>query len=96
MIDQGWGERHPLANGWAPIGKFLAEGFMMVYAPRNLEELEVVMRIVGAGMGWASGEKGWVEKAGECARGVALEKELAVKLMEDWADLEKERLRVLK
>ncbi|KAF8448549.1 hypothetical protein BGX38DRAFT_1067071, partial [Terfezia claveryi] len=55
IIDKGWGERHPLANGWAPMGKFLAEGFMLVYAPRNLEEVEVVMRIVGAGMGWASG-----------------------------------------
>jgi len=98
IIDKGWGERHPLANEWAPMGKFLAVGFMLVYAPRNLEEVEVVMRIMGAGMGWASGggEPGWVERAAECTKEVVVEKELAVKAMKDWADMGKERGRVLK
>lgn len=96
VIDKGWGERHPLANGWEPMGKFLAEGFMIIYAPRNLEEIETVMRIVGAGIGWKSGgANGWVERAAKCAREVVVEKESAGKTMEDWADLEKERLRVM-
>ena len=70
---------------------------MLVYAPRNLEEVEVVMRIVGAGMGRASGgEMGWVDRAAECTKGVVVDKELAVKAMKDWADLGKERERVLK
>ena len=99
VIDKGWGERHPLALGW-PMKTFLPEGYMLLYAPRTPEEVEVLMRIVGAGMGWAmGGEKGWVDKAGECARQVCkLGQKDAVQakeIMEQCGDMEKERLRVI-
>jgi phospholipase/carboxylesterase len=44
-IDRGWGELHPLAPG-----------AMMVFGPRNREELEVVWRLVRASYRWARGE----------------------------------------
>ena len=49
-------ERHPLAKGgWC--SRFVPQGFVMVYAPRSKEEVEVVMEIIKAGVGWISGEK---------------------------------------
>lgn len=97
VIDKGWGERHPLAIGWRT---FLPEGYMLLYAPRTAQEVEVLMKIVGAGMGWATGgEKGWVDRAGECAREVCKmgqrDSVLAKEMIEQWGDMEKERLRVI-
>ena len=98
VIDKGWGERHPLALGWQSA--FLPEGFTLLYAPRTAEEVEVLMRIVGAGMGWATGgEKGWVDRAGECAREVCKigqkEAVLVEEMVEQWGDMEKERLKII-
>lgn len=56
VIDAGWGERHPLAVGWHGYGKFLNESFVLVYAPRNEDEVKTVVEIVKAAMGWVSGE----------------------------------------
>jgi len=48
VLEAGWGERHPLARGgW--FEKFVPEGFVMVYAPRREEEVDVLVRIVEAG-----------------------------------------------
>jgi hypothetical protein len=48
VLEAGWGERHPLARGgW--FEKFVPEGFVMVYAPRGEEDVEVLVRIVRAG-----------------------------------------------
>jgi len=48
VLEAGWGERHPLARGgW--FEKFVPEGFVMVYAPRGEEDVEVLVRIVEAG-----------------------------------------------
>ena len=97
VIDKGWGERHPLALGW-PVRTFLPEGYMLLYAPRTVEEVEILMRIVGAGMGWAmGGEKGWVNRAGDCAREVCKigQKDIMPEMMEQWGDMEKERLMVI-
>ena len=47
VIEAGWGQMFPL--------KFVNKGWTMVYAPRNDEELEVVERIVNAGVGWVTG-----------------------------------------
>jgi hypothetical protein len=48
VLEAGWGERHPLARGgW--FEKFVPEGFVMVYAPRGEEDVEVLLRIVEAG-----------------------------------------------
>ena len=54
VLERGWGERHPLARGgW--FERFVPEGFVMVYAPRDAWEVEVVMRITKAAAGYVRG-----------------------------------------
>lgn len=54
VLSQAWGERHPLSSGgW--LTRFVPLGFVMVYAPRNQEEVEVVMEIVKAAVWWVGG-----------------------------------------
>lgn len=56
VLEQGWGQRHPLAKGgW--LAKFVPREFLMIYAPRNMEECEVIARIVEAAAWWVTGEK---------------------------------------
>jgi hypothetical protein len=47
VIEAGWGERFPL--------KSVKSGWIMVYAPRNEDELDVVEEIVKAGIAWLTG-----------------------------------------
>jgi len=47
VIAAGWGQRSPLP--------FVRSGWTMVYAPRNDEEMDVVERIVKAGVAWITG-----------------------------------------
>jgi hypothetical protein len=54
MIENGWGERHPLAKGgW--FRRFVPREFVLIYAPRTEKELDVVMQIVAASVWWVSG-----------------------------------------
>ncbi|KAK8196230.1 hypothetical protein BKA81DRAFT_305280 [Phyllosticta paracitricarpa] len=54
VIERGWGERHPLARGgW--LTRFVPQHFLMVYAPRDEAEMDVVERIVKASVWWVSG-----------------------------------------
>jgi hypothetical protein len=54
VLQQAWGERHPLSTGgW--LSRFVPAGFVMVYAPRDEEELENVMGIVKAAVWWVGG-----------------------------------------
>jgi len=54
VLSQAWGERHPLSSGgW--LARFVPPGFVMVYAPRNEEEIENVRRIVAAAVWWVGG-----------------------------------------
>jgi hypothetical protein len=54
MIAHGWGERHPLARGgWCR--RFVPREFVLVYAPRNEDEVEVMTKIIAAGIWWVSG-----------------------------------------
>lgn len=46
VLETGWGERHPLAGVF--FNRFLPRGFVMVYAPHNEDEIELVLRIVWA------------------------------------------------
>jgi hypothetical protein len=63
VIERGWGERHPLArewrNGlWVWVGRFWApvpSGLVMLYAPRDKEELQVVEEITKAAVRWIGG-----------------------------------------
>lgn len=55
VLENGWGERHPLARGgW--MKAYVPREFVMVYAPRDEVELDVVCRIVEAAGFWVSGE----------------------------------------
>ena len=51
VISRGWGERHPLAGR----GPWVPKGFMMVYAPRNVEEVDVATDIIKASGWWVGG-----------------------------------------
>ena len=51
VISNGWGERHPLAGR----GPWVPNGFTMVYAPRNGNEVEILIEIVRAAGWWVGG-----------------------------------------
>lgn len=53
VLERGWGERHPLARGgW--FERFVPAGLVLVYAPREVGEVGVVLGIVGAAVRWGS------------------------------------------
>ncbi|PLB43727.1 hypothetical protein P170DRAFT_430758 [Aspergillus steynii IBT 23096] len=63
LVERGWGQRHPLAweeDGWARRWlcgrRFVPAGFVMVYAPRDEREVQVVMEVVRAAGWWVCGE----------------------------------------
>jgi phospholipase/carboxylesterase len=49
LIAKGWGVAHPLA------GVRLTPGMLMLFGPRDADELEVVTGVVAAGHAWATG-----------------------------------------
>ena len=49
LIAKGWGVAHPLA------GVRLTPGMVMLFGPRDTDELEVVTGVVAAGHAWATG-----------------------------------------
>ena len=56
VLQTGWGERHPLSRGitwwWrAPVPR----GFMIIYGPRDISELQQVKKIIRAATWWVSG-----------------------------------------
>jgi len=56
VLEKGWGERHPLARGgW--MAAYVPREFIMVYAPRNKSELDVVCQIIEAAGFWVTGQK---------------------------------------
>jgi hypothetical protein len=52
-VDSGWAEQHPVAR----LG-LIGEGAVMLYAPRDDEELEVIEQLVGISHRYARGELG--------------------------------------
>ncbi|OOG00958.1 hypothetical protein ASPCADRAFT_125961 [Aspergillus carbonarius ITEM 5010] len=75
VIERGWGQRHPLTreSWWWCYLRTVPTGFVMVYAPRNREELETVLEIIRAAAWWVSGEeltRGEGEKEGTREGGV--------------------------
>lgn len=50
VIEKGWGERHPLSGVSNIIP--LPKEYLIIYAPRDEEELEVVERIMLAAVGF--------------------------------------------
>ena len=68
VLDAGWGERHPLAHGgW--FERFVPEGFVLIYAPRDAAELRTVMEIVGAAISHVS-EASLDKEEGELESGI--------------------------
>ncbi|PYI08570.1 hypothetical protein BO78DRAFT_58458 [Aspergillus sclerotiicarbonarius CBS 121057] len=69
VIERGWGQRHPLTreSWWWCYLRTVPTGFMMLYAPRNREELETVLEIIRAAAWWVSGEE--LARGGERKRG---------------------------
>ena len=55
VIKSGWGERHLLAGKTMGDMK-IPEGLIMVYGPRNDEEIEVVVEILKASYKWSRGD----------------------------------------
>ncbi|KAF2729782.1 hypothetical protein EJ04DRAFT_501731 [Polyplosphaeria fusca] len=54
VLEQGWGERHPLARGgW--FRRFVPREFVLVYAARGEGDVDVIVGIVRAGVWWVSG-----------------------------------------
>ncbi len=53
VIEKNWGEQHPLAGGG-----LIPETIALVYAPRNIEEMDIVMQIVNASLKNATATKG--------------------------------------
>lgn len=55
VIARGWAERHPLGEGGLFGERYVPRSFLMVYAPRDEEECEMVVEVVRAGMYWVGG-----------------------------------------
>ncbi|RAH48263.1 uncharacterized protein BO95DRAFT_357474, partial [Aspergillus brunneoviolaceus CBS 621.78] len=56
VLERGWGQRHPLArDSWWWWLRIVPPGFVMVYAPRDAEELDCVLEIIRAAAWWVSG-----------------------------------------
>ena len=59
LLERGWGERHPLAReSWYWRVKVVPSTFVMVYGPRNEDEVPVVMEVVKAAAWWVAGQSG--------------------------------------
>ncbi|KAK0392605.1 hypothetical protein NLU13_2100 [Sarocladium strictum] len=48
VLEQGWGERHPMAWEWGPWKPAVGPFFVMIYAPRSENELRIVAKIIEA------------------------------------------------
>ncbi|KAL5333444.1 hypothetical protein BJX70DRAFT_403553 [Aspergillus crustosus] len=58
VLERGWGQRHPLArDSWWWVTRIVPTGFVMIYAPRNEDEVKVVGEIIRAAGGWVSGKE---------------------------------------
>jgi hypothetical protein len=55
VIEKSWGRRHGLS------GKILPWGYVMVYTPRNGEEMEIWGRTFRASIAFMSGRKGFIK-----------------------------------
>lgn len=64
VLEAGWGERHPIARGgW--FERFVPGGFVMVYAPRDDNEIKAVLQIVRAAAWFVGGGDGVKDIAGD-------------------------------
>lgn len=72
VLEEGWGERHPLARGgW--MKQYVPREFLMVYSPRDRNELEVVCRIIEAAGFWVNGKRVEITIDSEPLAGASME-----------------------
>ncbi|KAK5167994.1 uncharacterized protein LTR77_006561 [Saxophila tyrrhenica] len=64
VLEAGWGERHPLSRG-GRFERFVPVDFVMIYAPRDSEEVEMVLRIISGARWFVGGKTGPVELEGK-------------------------------
>jgi hypothetical protein len=57
IIEMGWGERHVLTNRMGRIWSKVDSTMLMLYAPRDEEDLKVVKELIRCSCEWMSGEK---------------------------------------
>ncbi|KAK3720386.1 hypothetical protein LTR37_003797 [Vermiconidia calcicola] len=55
VLEAGWGEKHPLSRG-GYFERFVPEGFVMVYSPRDEADVDIAIRIIEAAAWYVSGE----------------------------------------
>lgn len=56
VLQRGWGQRHPLSfKGW--VQSPLPDTFMMIYAPRDENDLRIVCKIIEAAIWYTTAEK---------------------------------------
>ncbi|MCJ1425762.1 hypothetical protein MMC29_003662 [Sticta canariensis] len=57
VIESGWGLRHPLDGAKTlkyMLGGMISQQYLLIYAPRNAEEIEIVIKVVKAAIGYMS------------------------------------------
>ncbi|KAH8179835.1 hypothetical protein LIA77_01354 [Sarocladium implicatum] len=57
VLEKGWGERHPMAWEWGPWKPVVGPFFVMIYAPRDEQELRTVARIIEAAIWNSTGKE---------------------------------------
>lgn len=57
VLSRGWGQRHPLAWKWWFLTMPVATDFVMIYAPRDDDELRTVCKIVEAAIWYSIAEE---------------------------------------
>lgn len=58
VLEAGWGERHPLAGVFKRwFLPQLPAGFIMLYAPQDDDEIEVVLKVISAAAAFVNGKE---------------------------------------
>lgn len=58
VLEAGWGERHPLAGVFKRwFVPQLPAGFIMLYAPQDDDEIEVVLKVISAAAAFVNGKE---------------------------------------
>ncbi|POR39536.1 Uncharacterized protein TPAR_00276 [Tolypocladium paradoxum] len=57
ILSKGWGQRHPLARQDWLLHMPVSQDFVMVYAPRNEQELQITYRIIEAAIWYILAER---------------------------------------
>lgn len=65
VLSKGWGQRHPLAWRGRWFSMPVPRQFIMVYAPRTMDEVQVVCRIIEAAAWWVMAKEQRIDIAGK-------------------------------